>query len=107
MTKEAYVFTRRTPRALNFHASSTRPMNMRKAGTQQRSIKWRDLDQGLRVAGYSRGLIKSLSRSCDRRTLELDLERLAGVITFDGATLEYIPGSPMFNECIKITLEDE
>lgn len=35
---EAFVFVRRTPRALNFHASVTRPAMVRKAGTQKQSI---------------------------------------------------------------------
>lgn len=99
MNTETFIFIRRTPRALNFHTSSSRPMNVRKAGTTQRSIQWKQADD----TPISRGVVNAIRNRTDRRTLEVDLANVAGAVTFDGYVLEHMPESPMFRECIKIT----
>lgn len=102
---EAFVFIRRTPRALNFHAAISRPMNVRKAGTQQRTIQWREMAANHELEAIARGVISSIRRRTDRRTLEVDLATVADCARFEGYRLEHMPESPMFRECIRITKE--
>jgi hypothetical protein len=98
----AYVFIRRTPRALNFHDSSTRPMMVRRAGTQQRRINYNALRRDDDLLPVANGLTSAIKKRTHRVTLTVDLEHVAANVSFKGYTLTYMPASPMFRECIMI-----
>lgn len=98
--QEAFVFTRRTPRALNFHPARSRPMNVRLRGKSR--ISYKNMPRGDRFDSVARGLMSSIRRLADRRTLTVDLSIVANAVEFDGYDLEFIPGSALYRECIRI-----
>lgn len=103
--QEAFVFVRRTPKALNFHPSRSRPMNVRLQGKSR--INYKRMDRGDRFDSIARGVMSSIRRFADRRTLTVNLEHVAAGVTFEGYDLEFVPGSPMFRECIRIRATTE
>jgi hypothetical protein len=103
----AFVYIRRTPRALNFHPTTGRPVYVRKAGTQMRRIRSTQLDRGHSLSPVAQGLIKAIKQRTDMRTLEVDLAEVALHVTFDGYTLTHMPESPAFRECIKIERSEQ
>lgn len=67
-----YLFNRRTPRALNFHASVQRPLIARRARKAGYTLSWKNLpdDHDLRIhAATFMGTMKAFT---DRSTLETD-----------------------------------
>lgn len=67
-------------------------------GSNQHSIQWKQADD----TPISRGVVNAIRNRTDRRTLEVDLAHVAGVVTFAGYKLTHLPESPMFRECIMI-----
>ena len=102
---EAFVYVLRTPRALNCYPTTSRPMNVRRAGTQKRFIQANDMHRDDPFDPIARGVMSLIKRCTDRRRLEVDLERVVNSARFEGYSLEYLPESPRFRECIKVTKE--
>ena len=92
-----FIFTRRTPRTLNYLSSSTKPMFSRVSGSKRRNLNWRNAS-----SSAADQLIAAVRRRTDRTDLSVDLERVVADFTIDGYTITYVPGSAMFKECLHL-----
>lgn len=96
---EYFIFVRRTPRALNMHVSTTRPVRVRKAGSQKVTIRSTEA-RGKPPAAEA--VIKLIRELADRPTLAVDLEAVTQVALERGLHVEHLPGSGLFRECVHI-----
>lgn len=97
-----FIFTRRTPRALNYHPTTTVPRYVRKAGTSSRTIRSMQMTQDNKSHDIARGVIASMKRRTNRRTLTVDLEQVVREAKFDDIQLIHVAETAGIREHIRI-----
>lgn len=97
-----YFFTRRTPRTIQFIASSTEPKRYRKAGTTQVTLRWNSVIPR-EFHGAAQRVLREMKNATSRNSLVCGMELAATYCTFHDWKAEHRPQTGGQPEMIVLT----